>query len=340
MIFDNTPVSYRISGYRFTGIDILKLVCAIFVCIVHIPPFSGDFLSVGNHINFILRNGLCRIAVPFFFCCSGFFLFRKIDPKSPDYSTVLKYGLKILRLLLLWLVILFWDSNSHLWYLSALIISIALITLFIFMKLDLRTMVVIAAVLYAVGLLGESYYSLVASLPPDNIIAKFFAFYFLHFRSTRNGIFFSPVFLLIGALFAKKEILLKRKTLLFGSIISFILLICEPLLLRHFSLAKDYNMTLAMIPSVFFMMYAATHLKCPETAATGQLSHIGAIIYFIHPAVERLCYFLRVYLSSLGIIWYQALYSITIVCLSWAIAYLIVKLAGNRRTAFLRYLFT
>ena len=72
----------------------------------------------------------------------------------------------------------------------------------------------------------------------------------------------------------------------------------------------------------------------------GQLSHIGAIIYFIHPAVERLCYFLRVYLSSLGIIWYQALYFITIVCLSWAIAYLIVKLAGNRRTAFLRYLFT
>ena len=74
---DNSFSSQNLSKkVNFNGIDVMKFLCAIFVCTIHIEPFGRNIFGVD--LNFWLMNYVCRVAVPFYFVSAGFFLFRKI----------------------------------------------------------------------------------------------------------------------------------------------------------------------------------------------------------------------------------------------------------------------
>ena len=62
------------SPKSYNGIDLLKFLCSFLVCMIHIAPIQGIELKYSGYINYILQHGICRIAVPFFFCASGFFV--------------------------------------------------------------------------------------------------------------------------------------------------------------------------------------------------------------------------------------------------------------------------
>lgn len=52
----------------------MSFLCAVFVAIIHsqAPGLWGDFL----------KEGICRVAVPFFFIVSGYFLSRHFNDDS------------------------------------------------------------------------------------------------------------------------------------------------------------------------------------------------------------------------------------------------------------------
>ena len=54
----------------FRGIDLAKFVASFLVVALHFPPLA----DLSGDLSVLLTNGVTRIAVPFFFCCSGFFL--------------------------------------------------------------------------------------------------------------------------------------------------------------------------------------------------------------------------------------------------------------------------
>lgn len=77
-------------------IDILKLLCAALVVAIHVPPF----LDIHGLIDFAVVNYIARIAVPFFFVSSSYFLFTKAYDKVTggiDKDVILKYALRIIR---------------------------------------------------------------------------------------------------------------------------------------------------------------------------------------------------------------------------------------------------
>ena len=49
-------------------------------------------------------------------------------------------------------------SYLHLWFLQALIVSVLLVTLFLYLKFSVKKIFFIALLLYCVGLLGQGYY--------------------------------------------------------------------------------------------------------------------------------------------------------------------------------------
>ena len=61
--------------HAFNGIDLFKFICAFMVCMIHVPPFQTSVFGL-DRLNFYLMQGVCRIAVPYFFVSSGFLLFR------------------------------------------------------------------------------------------------------------------------------------------------------------------------------------------------------------------------------------------------------------------------
>ena len=83
---------------NYNGIDLCKFLCAIMVLIIHVPPFQGEISEGRGYINFFLQEYLCRLAVPFYFISSGFFLFRKMPVDQLDAEVIKGYCFKILRL--------------------------------------------------------------------------------------------------------------------------------------------------------------------------------------------------------------------------------------------------
>ena len=57
----------------YTGIDLFRLVAAILIITIHTSPLAS-FTATGD---FILARILARVAVPFFFMTSGFFLISR-----------------------------------------------------------------------------------------------------------------------------------------------------------------------------------------------------------------------------------------------------------------------
>lgn len=58
---------------KYPSIDLMKFIAAILIIVLHTSPFA-DYSGV---LNFGLRSIITVVAVPFFFCASGFLFFAK-----------------------------------------------------------------------------------------------------------------------------------------------------------------------------------------------------------------------------------------------------------------------
>lgn len=167
---------------QYSGIDLAKFICSILVVTIHIPPFG-----LNSPINGYINCYLARLAVPFFFIASSFFLFSKCQKTPGETASIVKqYLLRIIKLYLIWSLIylpislvqiyesnggfsvlaifdfirqtLFVGSFVHLWYLVALVVSIILFSLLlsIFRKKE-YVVYIICITLYGIGLTGQGY---------------------------------------------------------------------------------------------------------------------------------------------------------------------------------------
>lgn len=147
---------------RNSVIDILRVIGAFLVVTIHAYPFQ-DILPV---VNFILTQSVARVAVPFFFVTSGYFLASTFAKG--------KFGgwmRKILWLYLIWMIIYapMWMPKLfelrypvlpalniiligyfHLWYLIAL--AMAAGVLFFLRNLPERTLAILLSAALALGL--------------------------------------------------------------------------------------------------------------------------------------------------------------------------------------------
>lgn len=74
----------------------MRVICAIMVVVIHIPPFGS--IERFDTINYYLQQYVSRVAVPFFFITSGFFLAKKNSLDNFDIKISIKYIKKILIL--------------------------------------------------------------------------------------------------------------------------------------------------------------------------------------------------------------------------------------------------
>lgn len=91
------PQSKMTSYY---GIDLLKIILAILITMLHLKPLS----SINAHASFMLTNCYTRIAVPTFFAISGMLLFRNIKD-SASYSSLKKQTKRLWCLYISWSIL-------------------------------------------------------------------------------------------------------------------------------------------------------------------------------------------------------------------------------------------
>lgn len=283
---------------NLNGIDVIKFLCAIMVFLVHVAPFQFEVSSITDTINFVLLKCIFRIAVPFYFVCSGFFLFRKMPNYELNENIIKNYCFKILKLYGLWSILLFIGPADHLWYLSGTVIAVVLLSLCFHLRMKFGVICLLACVLYGIGLLGDSYRGLIAPIAEVSIIKTVRHLYARFFGPTRNGVFMGFIFVLIGAYFSQRKVHLKPKTAAIGYLFSTICLVIEGCVLNHLGFQVDFNMYIFLLPSVYFLFAFAYGVQLKDRAIYRHLRNIGVWIYFIHFAVARIVYLAREWLAQ------------------------------------------
>ena len=176
----------KLKSDTYSNLDIAKIIASLLIITIHCSPF----LSLNSDFDFLFVSTVSRIAVPFFFACSGFLLFRgladengKIVCNKQNIRKLIKYIKRLVILYVVWsAVYLLWQipqwysigwlspgafvdyiiaffrdgSYYHMWYILSLIYAVPFGYLLVsfFSK---KVVFAISLVLYLLGILTYSY---------------------------------------------------------------------------------------------------------------------------------------------------------------------------------------
>lgn len=281
----------------YGGLDYFRIFAALLVIAIHTSPLT----SINGELDFFFTRILARIAVPFFFMVSGQFVLGEVFEDKT--GTGRKVGRSLKKLILLYfgvillylplgiyaghydnlsvanvLKMLFFDGTFyHLWYFPACILGMAIVWLGSRI-LPFSAMLGISAVLYLFGLMGDSYFGLTEQIPA---LASIYEKFFEISSYTRNGIFFAPLFLLLGVMMSRRKENKKLKALLLF-MCSFAAMTIEGLLLHHMGWQRHDSMYIFLVP-VMIGLYSL--LAGMEVSGKKSCRVIAEWVYIIHPAM-------------------------------------------------------
>lgn len=270
-------------------------------------------------LDYGLQQYLARVAVPFYFIASGYFLFRKTSYTNFDAKIPLKYACRIFRLYVIWTIIYFpyvlrdsilWDKNGiahglliwirnciftgsylHLWYLNATVVATLILTFCLSKKMKMKTILCIATIMYIIGLLPQTYFVFLEPLRKTDVIWSFLKLIQNIIVTTRNGFFEGFLFMGIGMVFAYKPIVMKFKTAVAGFICSMVLFFFEAILVRYLGEVKNFDMYAFLVPVTFFLFYIVMHVELNGSIIYKHLRELGVLIFYLHlfisPFVEQ-----------------------------------------------------
>ena len=171
---------------RNYSVDLFRYIFAILVVAIHTSLFS----DVNNELYFYVVGIICRLAVPFFAICTGYFLKKQMKSSVSDspvsFLPFVKQWKKLLRLYFFWSVIyLFFSipmwikidwlsmwafidygvgaltkgSHYHLWFILSMLYALPVMYVAV-TKLNHKLQISVAVVLYSVKTVMYGYLSL------------------------------------------------------------------------------------------------------------------------------------------------------------------------------------
>lgn len=211
---------------RIKSVDAIRILAIFAVIVIHTVPFASKLNPVGVELNLAtILTQLARFAVPFFFVISGYFWAGKIISTAALKRVTISMSIRIITIFLFWssvyliqtnivqamdhsliysIKIIYWDvvgilrspylfflqgTKSHLWFLSSLLTSLLISFLLISLGM-IRSLFLLALVLYIIGLMGKAYTD-----TPIGFATQF---------NFRNGPFFGLIFFVSGYLLKSK----------------------------------------------------------------------------------------------------------------------------------------
>lgn len=299
---------------RIYSIDAMRIIAMAFIIAIHTDPFRGIGVY-GNIFNFVIDSS-ARFAVPFFFVTSGYFFARKTAHRDPvgyfaeraaTISSIYVFGLLLSAPVFLAgsvvraglenrdivstvvlkltefvspLALLYYGNSVSeiLWFLPALLFSLAIVCSFIVFGAT-KYLIPISLGFHVVGLLGASY-TMFVGVPFEVRDALFFGFFYtslgyaLHWSEWRPS--------------SDRSALLLGTTVLFGAlhvgeryVLGYVL---TGETFGHSVYTSSYTITTALITLSLFLFL----LSRPTLGARTPLPAWGKYavgVYVAHPAV-------------------------------------------------------
>ena len=291
----------EIHTVRYAGLDRLKTLCALLVICAH-APFAGGF---GGYF-----EDICSLAVPCFFMVSGFFFPRALEQGREGYRIgriARMTGLSML-LYFVWMFVFYrWTGQDvhvitdylfsfrgmvkflffnnvgfahHLWYLSALLFVLIIVSLAWRWGL-MKPLFLLCPFLLLAGIAMGRY--------ADVVFHRFVSLEF-----SRNAYCLGLPFFCAGFFIAQNadriRCRLKKQWLLPLALLFGLLSIGEHLLLEHLGRNMEGDMFLSTAPGAIclFLYFCFFDGGSPRLSAIGRECSTG--IYLIHVAVLDILY--------------------------------------------------
>ena len=263
------------------ALDRFRLAAAVLVVCIHTGPLD----SLSPTADFFLTRVLARVAVPFFFMVSGYFLAKGQWKHTGRFlrKALLTYLIAVVLYLPLnwynggyppleWVKKLLADGTLyHLWYFPAVLLGVVVARNLA--RLPRGASLAIAAALYLVGLGGDSYYGLISQVPA---LEGLYGGIFQVFDYTRNGLFFAPLFLLLGA----EGMQWSRQASAWALAGSFAAMTAEAFFLRGQGWPRHDSMylTLPLVSVFLFSLLLGRNRGRDQRAA-----RLSLLVYLLHP---------------------------------------------------------
>ena len=262
-------------------LDRFRLLAAVLVVCIHTGPLG----SYSGAADFWLCRVLGRTAVPFFLMTSGYFLAESGWRSTGRFlkKTLLAYAAAVLLCLPLNLYMggygpLEWGRRLllegtlyHLWYFPAVLLG----TLAVRGLLRMGRAAALAAAfgLYLLGLGGDSYFGLAARVPG---LRAFYGGVFALFGYARNGLFYVPLFLLLGAEGKRWSL----RTSVLGGALGLALMSAEGFALRALGWPRHDSMYL-FLP--LWMLFLFSLLLNGNRGEDWRARRLSRLVYLLHP---------------------------------------------------------
>lgn len=344
---NKTIIKHQELNYKM--IDLAKYVAAIMVICIHC-----NSLFPNEYLDFFIKNIVCRIAVPFFFISSAYFVRKGSKNKTNYVSDYLK---KLIKSYWLWSVVfipigLDWIHQNlsiagyllpfaflyglihigtyyHLWYIPAMIFAIYVVDKLL-KRFSYRILFIVSILLFMFGSI-ESYYGLLQ----NGWFKDSFDLLIKVIFTTRSGLLYGMIFTLIGFyIYDNQDRLISLiKYIPMFTIFFFTLLIVEGTFLFQIE-RLDMNFLLMLVPfSFFFFLWLLTFPYMPKYE-TKKFRELSKYYYFIHPVsiilIEEIGYGLGITILSSG------LFSLFIVILlTHLLSSMVIKINGLFKHSFL-----
>ena len=286
---------------EYIAVDFAKFVAALFVVAIHIPPFK----DVAPGFSYEFQQVFCRMAVPFFFLCTGFFVGEKVQ----SWGKIKSYLLHIIKMYTIWTLFYFYPmlerfwmperavsqnvlellqrffligSYIQLWYLQATIVAVVLLFLCTAVcRMRERTVVVFALVIYLVGVLGNSYRHAFDGMPAVvTLIRQYQSLFFM----TRNGVFFGFPFVTAGYLIFMHRDKIRQRAYAGMAVVFLTGMFLEERLVNGIFGGASHDMYL-LTPAVAISLFLAiVFIPMPQSCRqTGKLLRsISTYIFLLH----------------------------------------------------------
>ena len=320
--------------YRF--IDVFKLFCSFLIIGIHVAPFF-DFGILDSAFGL-----LTRIAVPFFFVSSSFFLFKK----EFSWKRIGNYCKRMLLLyavyslfyviyelisgqfvLSVFLIKFFISGYQHLWFLQQGVVAVLVISLILRLTGKPWMLYVIAIVCFLIGVLVLTYYPLTRAIP---IVEMYRHSFWYNIIFERSWIFYALPYMAMGYFFAQNG-LIKKSVSVIGIVISFLLLAAESFIGVYLVHVPSTVLWFSVFPLSFFIFSLVSQIQLKADVNTLIFRKLSTLIYCIHLLIIYL-------LEYLQIPWYLLLFVLTsVLSLLYGIA--VVKLSSLRYLRFLNILY-
>ena len=277
------------SSRTYKGIEIFRVVAAFLVVAIHTSPLAG----YSGTADFVFTRVIARVAVPFFFMVTGYFVLSKgtgvrrflkktaiiYAASAALYLPINVYAGHLQGWGLLDLVqqVFFEGTFYHLWYLPAALLG-AWLTSLLMRRTSRGVCAAIVTALYVLGLLGDSYWGLIEGVPG---VSSAYNALFALMGYTRNGLFFAPMFMFLGA----EMRMAKRRGVGFeaaGLVLSFALMLAEALNARAQGWQRHDSMYV-LLPFVMYFLFAL--LSRVKGSVRLPLGSFSLLVYVLHPAV-------------------------------------------------------